>query len=268
MENLSTTDEVLLLSGDILKGGQQDRVVQFDQLVPPKSGKVELSVFCVEHTASRWMKPLTEQDKTFACSPGQICSNRLHWPIAPEGSQSKVWANVRKAQQDLSEKTGTDVKTTESDSSLALSLQVKEVLAATDKYVSKLEPIVKDKADVLGYVFAINGKVYAADIYCSPTLFQKAWPRLIQANAIEAFAEMKKDKAFPAVQLADITAFLEDADKGTASAKDVAADQKQTTKETAKSIRFGTQLKMPAAGGAGPAAALPALELRSNSIAK
>jgi hypothetical protein len=242
-------------------------VVQFDQFVPPKSGKVELSVFCVEHTASRWMKPLTAQDKTFAASPGQICSNDLRLANRAHGSQSEVWAKVAKAQQDLSEKTGKNVKTKESDSSLALSLQVKEVLAATDKYVSKLAPIVKDKADVLGYAFAINGKVYAADIYCSPTLFQKAWPRLIQANAIEAFADMKKDKAFPAVTVADITSFLEDADKGTASAKDVAADQKQTTKETAKSIRFGSYLKMPPAGGAG-SAAMPALELRSNSIAK
>ena len=125
------------------------------------------------------------------------------------------------------------------------------MLAATDKYVSKLAPIVKDKADVLGYAFAINGKVYAADIYCSPTLFQKAWPRLIQANAIEAFADRKKDQAFPAVKLADITSFLEDADKGTASAKDVAAGQQQTTKETAKSIRFGSKV----VGGYGPAPA-------------
>jgi hypothetical protein len=46
------------------------------------------------------------------------------------------------------------------------------------------------------------------------------------------------------------------------------ADQKQTTIETAKSIRFGSHVKMPAAGGIGPAAAMPALELRSNSIAK
>ena len=99
MENLSTTNEVLLLSGDILKGGQQDRVVQFDQLVPPKSGKVALSVFCVEHTASRWRKPLTEQDKTFSASPGQICSNDLRLANRATGSQPEVWAKVAKAQK-------------------------------------------------------------------------------------------------------------------------------------------------------------------------
>src|SRR5262245_23637496 len=34
MENLSDT-EVIILSGDILKGGQQDRIAQYDQVVPP-----------------------------------------------------------------------------------------------------------------------------------------------------------------------------------------------------------------------------------------
>src|SRR5438876_125753 len=40
MENLSDKEDILILSGDILKGGQQDRVAQYDQILPPKSGKV------------------------------------------------------------------------------------------------------------------------------------------------------------------------------------------------------------------------------------
>jgi len=271
MENLSPTDEVLVLSGDILKGGQQDRVAQFDQFVAPKSGKVALSVFCVEHTASRWMKPLTEKDKTFSSSPGQICSNDLRLANRCNSNQGEVWAKVAKAQQDLSEKAGKDVKNKDSDSSLALSLQTKEVLAAADKYVSKLAPIVKDKNDVLGYAFAINGKVYASDIYCSPALFQKAWPRLIQANAIEAFADMKKDKAFPAVAVADIKSFLDDASKGKASGKkDAPAGIHQSTTESAKSYNIQSFIRDSKAPDAAKKEMppLPALELRSNSIAK
>src|SRR5262245_52143664 len=60
MENLSDL-EVILLSGDILKGGQQDRVVTYDRIVPPKSGKISLAVFCVEKTAERWNKPLKDE---------------------------------------------------------------------------------------------------------------------------------------------------------------------------------------------------------------
>jgi hypothetical protein len=271
MENMSTTDEVLILAGDILKGGQQDRIAQYDQFVPPKSGKVGLTVFCVERTASRWMQPLTEQDKTFSSSPGQICTNNLRLAARANGSQGEVWDNVRKAQKQLSDNAGKDVKAKESDSSLALSLQTKEVLAAADKYVAALGPVVKDKADALGYVFAINGKVYASDIYCSPVLFQKAWPRLIQANAIEAFADLKKDMKFSAVALADVTSFLDDARNGKDGAsKKVAKGTDELRRDSAKSVTFGSMVPAPTGGGAAPGAEKkePPLELRSTSIAK
>src|SRR5262245_38344421 len=88
MENLSATDEVLILSGDILKGGQQDRIAQHDQFVPPKSGKVPLTVFCVEHTAGRWMREMTEMDKKFQASPGQLNNNALRLANRKEGNQA------------------------------------------------------------------------------------------------------------------------------------------------------------------------------------
>jgi len=44
----------LIQSGDIVKGGRQDRTMQYDLLVPPKSQKMPLSSFCVE--SGRWGK--------------------------------------------------------------------------------------------------------------------------------------------------------------------------------------------------------------------
>ena len=86
------------------------------------------------------------------------------------------------------------VKAKESDSSLALSQQIKEVRAAADAYVQKLNALPEGKADVIGYAFAINGKVLYADVYGSRALFQKVWPRLLRANAIEAVAQREKGK--------------------------------------------------------------------------
>src|SRR6476660_1621336 len=47
IENVST-DEVFVQAGDIVKGGQQDRIIALDMLVPPKSGKIPVGSFCVE----------------------------------------------------------------------------------------------------------------------------------------------------------------------------------------------------------------------------
>src|SRR5688500_17059316 len=51
IENISS-DTIIIICGDLIKGGQQDRIVQKDLLLKPKSGKKNLEVFCVE--SGRW----------------------------------------------------------------------------------------------------------------------------------------------------------------------------------------------------------------------
>jgi ARG and Rhodanese-Phosphatase-superfamily-associated Protein domain len=51
IENVSKED-VFIESGDIVKGGAQDRTLKDDLILPSKSGKVSMSAFCVEH--GRW----------------------------------------------------------------------------------------------------------------------------------------------------------------------------------------------------------------------
>jgi hypothetical protein len=150
------------------------------------------------------------------------------------------WQGVAKAQGSLSHNAGRDVKAKESDSSLALSLQSKEVQAAVARYVARLSPIVEDKADVLGYAFAINGKVYAADVYGSPSLFQRVWPRLLHASAIEAFADLQKDKTFTPATVAAVKTFLEEGDNGKVASKEVTKDIREVTNAGEKVIRFQT----------------------------
>jgi hypothetical protein len=236
MENLSD-EEVVILSGDILKGGQQDRIAQYDQVVPPRSGKVPLAVFCVEHTASRWMQPLTDKDKTFSASPGQICTNDLRLANRGTGRQTEVWENVMKAQDKLSANAKVEVRAKESDSSLALSLKASQVEKAVDKYVAKLAGIVGGEKDAVGYVFAINGKVVSADVYGSPAIFRKVWPRLLRASALEAFADRPEKGKFPAVKSAAFRTFLEEASKGKLSRAEDAKGLRQTTNEKARILR-------------------------------
>jgi hypothetical protein len=235
MENLSD-QEVVILSGDILKGGQQDRFARYDQVVPPKSGKLPLAVFCVEQTASRWMQPLTEKDKTFSGCPGQICTNGLRLANYLNNSQSDVWHNVSKAQRQFSMNAKMDVRAKESDSSLALSLKAAEVQKAVDKYVARLAGIIDGEPHAVGYVFAINGKVISADVYGSPAIFRKVWPRLLRASALEAFADLPKDRKFAAANAKAFQTFLEESAKGKLNRGE--AGLRQTTNEKARIIRI------------------------------
>ena len=57
-------EDVFVNAGDIVKGGQQDRVVTASLILKAKSGRVPLSVFCVE--SGRWAARGDEDKATFA----------------------------------------------------------------------------------------------------------------------------------------------------------------------------------------------------------
>ena len=65
IQNLSN-EEVYVQSGDIVKGGQQDRMLGVDLIVPPHSRKIPIAAFCVE--SGRWTKRGNEQAGTFGSS--------------------------------------------------------------------------------------------------------------------------------------------------------------------------------------------------------
>ena len=245
MENLSADTEVILLSGDILKGGQQDRIAQFDLVVPPKSGKIPLPAYCVERTAARWMSPIDASNGTFKASPGQVVSSSCRLAGRYFKDQGGVWRSVVESQEKLSKNVMSNARAKESDSSLALSLKVKEVFDAGDKYVKTLQPAVGEAKDVIGYAYAINGKVYAADVYGSSELFRKVWPRLIEANAIEAVSDLEKDKKFEPVTIAKVEAFLRAADAAKAKSRDLDDGKKLreviSNDEKERVLRFETK---------------------------
>ncbi len=51
---------LLLLAGEIVTGGKQDRVIGADRIVPPNAGPIDLSVFCVE--PGRWVASSANSD--------------------------------------------------------------------------------------------------------------------------------------------------------------------------------------------------------------
>ena len=75
-------------SGDIVKGGQQDRMLGVDLVVPPRSGKISISAFCVEQ--GRWQKRGNEESTRFSSSTERVATREL-----------KIAANKSKSQGDV-----------------------------------------------------------------------------------------------------------------------------------------------------------------------
>jgi hypothetical protein len=156
-------------------------------------------------------------------------------------SQQDVWETVKVAQDKLGRNVGGSVLDQASTSSLELSVESPKVKATTAAYLKSLSGILQNKGDVIGYVFAINGKVNSADVYASHALFAKLWPKLIKASAVEAVAEIQKGLDHPPVTDESIKAFLAESEQATASTKDVTQHVRLVTREDDKNAFYETQ---------------------------
>lgn len=236
IENTSSED-VYVQSGDIVKGGQQDRMIAVDLIVPPKSGRMPIAAFCVE--SGRWSKRGSEQAGQFSSSAEVASTKDLKLAAKGTKSQGAVWENVTVAQDKISRNISETVNVTSSPSSLQLSLENKKLNRTADEYIKALSNIVSGKDDVIGYVFAINGKVNSADVYASTELFRKLWPKLLRANAVEAIAELRKEAFKPASE-EHVKGFLSEAEAAQASEKDVTKRVRLVTREDAKNVYYET----------------------------
>jgi hypothetical protein len=212
VENISKHFDVFIQSGDIVKGGKQDRVLAVSIIIRALSGRIKIDAFCVE--SGRWQKRGNEDSTQFSSSNDRIASKELKLAANSARSQQEVWEKVSEAQDKLSRNVGTTVAAGSSRTSLQLSLENGKVAATADEYVGKLGNLIEGRSDVIGYAFAINGEINSADIYASNALFKKLWLRMLKAAAVEAVAERTSRASASPAKPDAVKAFLADANKG------------------------------------------------------
>jgi hypothetical protein len=230
VENVSKYFDVFIQSGDIVKGGKQDRILAVSIIIPARSGRITIEAFCVE--SGRWQKRGNEDAGQFSSSNDRIVSKELKLAANGDRSQQEVWAKVSEAQDKLSKNLGGAVASANSRSSLQLSLENSKVTATADEYVRKLSNLIEGRSDVIGYAFAVNGKINSADVYVSNALFKKLWPRMLKAAAIEAVAEHDgRSGSVPVAKPAEVRAFMAEADEGQAEERAASGSARIVTRD-------------------------------------
>ena len=237
IENVSSRS--LCAISDIVKGGAQDRMLTTDLILPPRSGKISIGAYCVEN--GRWSQRGNESATVFNSSSNTVASREVKLAAKMKQSQGEVWKEVSVAQDKLSANVGTRVNGAASPTSFQLALENKEVQTNADSYVSALDSLLDSRPDVIGYVFAINGKINSADVYASSSLFKKLWPKLLKASAIEAVAELRSGEKFTAPKPAEVQGFLDEASKGAAQEKDVTSRVQLVTRDSKDNVSFDTR---------------------------
>jgi len=222
---------LLLLAGEIVAGGKQDRVIGMDRIVPPESDPIDLNVFCVE--PGRWVATSTSFGTSGATygsagkgTAGGAASTLMAQPSVRakamgDKDQSQVWAEVKKEQQSMSVEVtaaaqsptvATELNTT---SSYAVVMENKDVKQEVDKIAKPIEQnyqsLIKQLRDrkAVGVVVAVNGRVIWSDVFASTELLEKYWPKLVRSYASEAVVTHVKGAR---ATMAQAESFLADMD--------------------------------------------------------
>jgi hypothetical protein len=237
--NHSDTAYIYIQSGDIVKGGQQDRTMSQDMVLVPGAKKVPLDSFCVEQ--GRWSKRGNEESDRFSSSTKGLSSKELKLAAKQAKSQGAVWEAVAKEQEKLAGNIGKSVRNSASATSLQLTLEDKEVERKGRQYIEALLPIGRNEKDAAGFAFAVNGRFNCADIYGDPALFQKLWPKLLEAASYESLSLYDDRKEQASMGINEIKAHLLDGLNSRKTTKPLSSMTQRSVGETTDNHTFETK---------------------------
>jgi len=229
---------LLLLAGEIVTGGKQDRVIGKDRIVPPESDPVDLNVFCVE--PGRWVASsdhFATSGMTYGNAAGSgggigggtgihstaggavMAQPSVRAKAMGEKDQNQVWAEVRKQQQSMAVEVAAGAAAPVSSdeiratSSYARVMENKDVKERVDELAKPIEQsyqsLIRQLRDrkAVGVVVAVNGRIIWSDIFASTELLEKYWPKLVRSYASEAVVSRAKGAE---ASLTQAEAFLAD----------------------------------------------------------
>src|SRR5208282_5199180 len=202
---------LLLLAGEVVSGGKQDRIIGKDRIVPIGAEPLPLDVFCVEH--GRW----TSDGDKFGAAQLMVHPS-VREKAAFDQDQSQVWAAVRSGSTaSMSE----SIEVTGSGGGVGRAAAAPQISAGsvsatiassapTESYrkIYKSSPVgasVETYAEeidrrfrrattdlkgerVVGVVVAYGNEVAWSDVFASSNLFENYWPKLLRSYVVEALA--------------------------------------------------------------------------------
>jgi hypothetical protein len=172
----SGTKTVFIMTGEMLSGAKQDRMLREDLLVPPKSDWLRVPVYCVEH--GRWVS----ESSTFKSSK-EFAPNELRQCARITENQSEVWDAIASSQEKLgiASRTSTVHANYEDE-------DIKKELETYTRHFGRLPELTKN---TVGVVVATGNRIICVDIFASNALINKFWSKLLRSYAMDAISDRK-----------------------------------------------------------------------------
>jgi hypothetical protein len=218
---------LVLIAGEMILGGQQDRIVGHDCIIEASNTPVPLDVFCVEHgrwsgessfggghsgegsVASRGLGTGSGSGSGGEAGRAQQQRPLVGMMVAPMALPNiREKAQAKKSQGDVWNavaETVTVNKTVSSTGDLKSVYQDKRVNTRLDDYERAFKARLST-GNIVGVVAAVGGKIVSADVFANHGLFQAYWPKMLRSYALEAVSTL--EAARQEVSRVDAEAFL------------------------------------------------------------
>jgi hypothetical protein len=175
VENLAAS-YVLMLAGEILLGGKQNRVLTEDILLPPKSGPRPIGVYCVEQ--GRW-----EGGRTAFGKAGALAAPGLRSRLMAKTDQRRVWEEVLR-QSRLAQA----ASPTASYQAIYDDPEVRKRLGEVEQALGS-----RPAPGALGAAVFVGPRLSGLDLFLDGDLFAREWAKLIRAHALEAYRQPRAE---------------------------------------------------------------------------
>jgi len=177
-----TQDTVLLLSGDVVKGGNQDRVLAHHEVILPMTVR-NIEVFCVEAGRSTYYDPTAPAvEKEAAAFKGyyNVASPQVRRAVQNAGNQQDVWDAVAKVTKANNAESSTKAYTALDNESAEKTRR--------DAYLRQLTGSFAGRTDVVGMVAVCGDQILGVDIFGNPELFRRQYSALLHGYVAETVA--------------------------------------------------------------------------------
>ena len=177
IKNISKQD-ILLLDGDLLKGGKQDRMIAETKIIKPDKETYVINVFCIEK--GRWSK----RAKLF--SYAGFGSNTIRKIADNTKTQQAVWKEIEKQ---------FEAKKINSVSYPYLELQKQLTIKDIACYNYFIEKSNKANTNLAGFIIAFDTTIIACEVFANTTLCNAAF-----SNVLQSYFQIPRDtisKALP-----------------------------------------------------------------------
>ena len=172
----SSSTPALLLDGEVLVGGWQQRSLNSTVLAP--RGQTVLPVSCVEQ--GRWHNVAAQFSTGESSYPRLRAAQaaQVHSSLQSSGkhvsNQSAVWQSIQQRQQATGVKSATGA--------------MSDIYVGRGDAITAFERALPYPDGAVGAIVAIGGQIVSLEIVDSPRTMRKIWGKLVRASAVDALS--------------------------------------------------------------------------------